>query len=203
MKTPITYSLLCMALLAAAQYPARGAEESALPAATPLSRQEAVLVTVTASVEAIDYTNREVTLKGPLGNTVTFVVDQRVQRLNEVNVGDLVQADYYMSVAGEVREPTPDEDKEPIVLLEGKAKAGPAESPAAGVMRQFRAVTTIEGLDRPTKTLTLKGPRGNYLTVRVADPSRLTQVRIGDHIVVTYTEAVAISLQKISKKTTE
>jgi len=158
-----------------------------------------VLVTVTASVEAIDYTNREVTLKGPLGNTVTFTVDQRVKRLNEVKVGDLIQADYYVSVAAEVRKPTEEEEKNPLVFLGAAGKAPPGTSPAAGGLRQFKVVTTIEGLDRPTQTITIKGPRGNYLTARVADPSRLTQVRIGEHIVVTYTEALAISLEKAHK----
>jgi hypothetical protein len=49
----------------------------------------------------------------------------------------------------------------------------------------------------------VKGPHGNYLTARVADPSRLTQVRIGETIVITFTEAVAISLEKVEKKTAE
>src|SRR5215472_11573626 len=69
----------------------------------PMGREEKVLVTITASVEAIDPAKREVTLKGPLGNTVTFTVDKRVKRLDEVKVGDLVRADYYVSVAAEVR----------------------------------------------------------------------------------------------------
>ena len=64
-------------------------------------------------------------------------------------------------------------------------------------------MTTVEGLDRPTQTITVKGPRGHYLTTRVADPSRLTQMHIGDNIVVTYTEALAISLEKAEKKTSE
>jgi hypothetical protein len=44
---------------------------------------------------------------------------------------------------------------------------------------------------------------GRYLTVRVADPSRLTQVRIGETIVITYTEALAISVEKEKKKGAE
>jgi len=168
-----------------------------------MSRQKTVLATVTASVEAIDLTNREVTLKGPLGNTVTFTVDQRVKRLSEVKVGDFVRADYYVSVAAELREPTAEEKKHPLEVVEAAAKAPPGTSPAAGGLRRFKVVTTIEGLDRPTQTVTVKGPRGNYLTARVADPSRLTKVRIGDNIVVTYTEALAISLEKAEKKTPE
>ena len=81
MKTYCHYPILCAALLAASQCRSFCAEDQ--PGA-PMSRQETVLVGITASVEAINYTNREVTLKGPLGNTVTFTVDQRVKRLNEV-----------------------------------------------------------------------------------------------------------------------
>ena len=168
-----------------------------------MARGDAVLVTVTASVEAIDHATREVTLKGPLGNSVTFTADQRVKRLNEIKVGDLVRADYYVSIAAELRKPTEEEEKTPFVMLDAAGTAPPGTSPAAGGLRRFKVVTTIEGLDRPTKTITVKGPRGNYLTTRVADPSRLPQMRIGENIVVTYTEALAISLEKAEKKTTD
>jgi hypothetical protein len=201
MKTRVKYPILCAALLAVSQAASYSAEDAA--GAAPPSRTEAVLTCVTASVEAIDYTNREVTLKGPLGNEVTFVVDERVKRLNEIHVGDLVDADYYVSVAGELRKPTEEEEANPIQVLTVAAKAPPGTTPAAGGLRQLKVVATVEGLDRPTKTVTLKGPRGNYLTVRVADPARLTQARIGDHVVLTYTEALAVTLEKAKKKTSE
>jgi Cu/Ag efflux protein CusF len=203
MKTSLKYSMLCSALLVVGQCVALSAEETTDASGAPMSRQKTVLATVTASVEAIDLTNREVTLKGPLGNTVTFTVDQRVKRLNEVKVGDFVRADYYVSIAAELREPTAEEKEHPLEIVQAAAKAPPGTSPAAGGLRRFKVVTTIEGLDRPTQTVTVKGPRGNYLTARVEDPSRLTKMRIGDNIVVTYTEALAISLEKAEKKSTE
>ena len=197
MKSLIAYTTLGALLLAGNCGLLSAAEPSA---GKPLSVSETVLVSVTASVEAIDYTNREVVLKGPLGNEVTFTVDQRVKRLGEVKVGDLVQADYYVSAAAELRKPTAEETANPLVVLGATAKAPPGTSPAAGGLRQFKAVTTVEGLDRPSQTITVKGPRGNYLTARVAEPSRLTQMRIGDTIVVTYTEALAVSVEKAQKK---
>jgi hypothetical protein len=199
MKVSIPTSILCSTLLAASLCGVLSAEKK--PAANaPMTRSETVLVTITASVQAINPDTREVTLKGPLGNSVTFTVDQRVKRLKEIKVGDLVQADYYISIAAELRKPTPEEEKEPVVLLGAAGKAPPGTSPAAGGLRRFKVVTTIEGLDRPTETITVKGPLGNYLTVRVADPVSLTQMRIGESIVVTYTEALAISLDKVEKK---
>jgi hypothetical protein len=188
----LSYSLLCGALLTAGRHAAVAAEHQH----PDMGRENSVLVSITASVESINATNRELTLKGPLGNTATFTVDPSVKRFDEIKVGDFVTAEYYMAVAGELRKPTADEEKHPIVVLEGAAKAPPGTAPAAGGLRRIRVVATIEGLDRPTQTATLRGPQGNYVTVRVADPSRLTQAHIGDKVVVTYTEALAISLEK-------
>jgi len=200
MKKSLTYPILCSALLAASLGDASSADKQSPAGGTRLSREDSVLVTVTASIENVDLPNREVTLKGPLNNMVTFTVDQRVKRLNEFKVGDLVRADYYVSFAAELRKPTAEEEKTPFVLLDTAGKAPPQSAPAVGGLRRFKVVTTVEGLDRPTKTITLKGPRNNYVTARVDDPSRLTQIRIGDNIVVTYTEALAISLEKAEKK---
>lgn len=197
MKKILSYTILCT-VLAICQRALIGAEEH-FPAASA-GRETAVLVSVTGSVQAVDQAKRELTLKGPLGNTVTFTVDPKVKRLNEVKVGDLITADYYISLAAELRKPTADEEKHPITALEGAAKAPPGTSPAAGGLRRFKVVTTVEGLDRPTETVTVKGPLGNYVTARVADPSSLTKVHIGDPIVITYTEALAVSLEKAEKK---
>ena len=164
--------------------------------AAPLSAERSLLVTVTAKVEAVDQAKREVTLKGPLGNVITFVVDQRVKRLQEVKVGDEVTADYYVSLAGELRPPTEEEKNNPLTILEGGARAPKGTSPAGGVLRAFKVVATVVGLDLPTQSVTLQGPLGNTGTIRAEHVEKLKQLRLGDTVVVTYTEALAISLQK-------
>jgi hypothetical protein len=199
MKRLISYSALLTALLVLTQVPGRAAETPAASSQVP-TRKEAALLSVTASVESIDYANREITLKGPLGNSVTLSVDPKVKRLKEIKAGDLVQADYYVSVAAELRKPTPEEEKHPLVVLDGGGKAAATEAPGAGALRAFKVVTTIEGLDRPQQTVTVKGPRGHFLTARVENPKRLMEMRLGDTIVITYTEALAISVEKVEKK---
>ena len=159
------------------------------------SRSNALLVSLTASVESINATNREVTLKGPLGNLVTVTADARVRRFSEIKVGDLVRADYYLSVAAELRAPTAEEEKTPFVWLDAAARTPTGETPAAGAARRFKVVATVEALDRPAQTVTVQGPLGNYFTARVADVSNLTRMKIGDKVVLTGTEAVAISLE--------
>jgi hypothetical protein len=172
------------------------AQENQSAAPKPMSTERTILVTVTAKVEAIDQAKREVTLKGPLGNVVTFVVDERVKRLNEFKVGDEVTADYYVSLAGELRAPTKEEKKKPLIVVEGAARAPKDASPAGRALRAIKVVATIEGLDLPTRSVTLKGPMGNLVTVRAASVDNLKKLRLGDTIAVTYTEALAISLQK-------
>ena len=164
-----------------------------------MSVEDEVLVSVTAKVLAVDLEKRELTVKGPLGNEHTLTVDKAVKRLNEVKVGDEVTAKYYVSVAGELREPTEDEKKNPLVVMEGAAKAPKGTSPAAGGLRVIRVVATVEGLERPTRMVTLKGPRGNYLDVRARDVGRLEKLHLGDTVVVTFTEALAVSVDKAKK----
>jgi hypothetical protein len=81
------------------------------------------------------------------------------------------------------------------VLDTTTARTGPEAAPAGYEARRIRAVVTIEALDKSAQTVTVKGPRGRYYTARVDDPSRLDKVRIGETIVMTFTQAIAVSLK--------
>src|SRR5262245_56030802 len=63
--------------------PEQESTSGAKAASASAAREHALLATLTASVEEIDRSTRQVTLKGPKGNEVTFQVDQRVKRLDE------------------------------------------------------------------------------------------------------------------------
>ena len=86
MSTKNSSSLFLGAVLGATLALSAPAQETKSAEPKDLSTERAILATVTAKVEAIDQSRREVTLKGPLGNVVTFVVDERVKRLNEFKV---------------------------------------------------------------------------------------------------------------------
>ena len=203
MKISFHYSIVCAALLAVSQSSNLFAQETPMAKDAPLGRLEALHATLTAEVTAINPATREVTLKGPQGNEVTVTASDVVKRLDEVKVGDFVRADYLVSVAAELRPPTAEEAKHPLVIMGVGERAAADSAPAGGVARRFKVVTTIEVLDRPAQTVTVKGPLGRYFTARVADPARLTQAHIGDTIVIVYTEALAISLEKVTKKAGE
>jgi hypothetical protein len=200
MKKPFSRPLLLTLLLATGAYICQAAEDASTDSDKVPTRKEAVLMTATAQVEAIDYNTREVTLKGPTENTVTFTVDPAVKRLQEVKAGDLVQVKYLVAVVAELRKPTAEEAEHPLVVAEVAGKAPRSEGPGAGAVRAFKVVTTVEGIDRSTQTVTVKGPRGHTLTARAKNPDRLKQIQIGDTVVITYTEALALSLEKVETK---
>jgi hypothetical protein len=164
----------------------------------PLRAEDAVLASMTATVEAINHETREVTLKGPSGNSVTFVADKNVKRLDEINVGDEVSADYYVSVARELRAPTADEKQHPVTVVEGAGRTTQGTDPGAGGLRIIKMVTTVQAIDLPNQTITLKVSNGKSTTVRAPSLENLKKVKVGDTIIVTYSEGIAVSVTKVA-----
>lgn len=156
-------------------------------------------VEATATVVAIDKARREVTLKNEDGEQNKIVVGPEMQRFDEIGVGDTVRAKYTVGMTAELRAPTEEEKKEPFLALQGGGRSPEGTAPAAGAARMFRIVATIEALDRTTQTATLKGPDDMYLTVKVPEVEILSKPRIGDTVVVSVAESVALSLEKVAK----
>ncbi len=167
-------------------------------AAEPPSWQTATVVEEKAKVEAIDQSTRMVTLKGPKGNSVTFKASEEVRNLAQVKVGDEVKFAYYESVA--VRVLKADEAFPPASESAAMARAKPGEKPAGVIGTETVVNATITAIDKKAKTATLKGENGKSVTVTPLRPEKLDEVKVGDRLVITYTEAVAVSVEKAEKK---
>lgn len=182
----IAFALGITALVQAADEMAASQEKPSL--------EEANIVTTTATVEAVDLETRTVTLKNEDGNTVVLKVDENVKNLPQVEVGDQVIAKYYESVAVQVREP----GAAPLDAgaVQSVATAKPGEKPAGMAVQEVTVTTTIEAINKDNETVTLKGPDGVMKTIKVRDPKNLEKVEVGDEVVITYTEALAISVEE-------
>ena len=147
-------------------------------------------VTITATIEAIDKTNRIVTLKGPRGNLVDTYVDETFKRFDQLKVGDQVKAQYSESLAMSIRKPGGPAPaagvKDSVTAREG--------APGATAARQVTASVTVTALDPKVPSISVKGPKGNEFSMRVQDPKRLEGVKVGDTIDVTYTQALLIAV---------
>ncbi len=162
------------------------------------SGETSSLVESMATVQALDYKTRMATLKGEDGSTLTFRVSDEVKNLEKVAVGDKVKFQYYESVAWEVKkagEATPG-----MTRAEGMKRSGAEHLPAKLEATQTTVTTTIEDIDKEKQTVTLKGPEGNSVEVKARHPENLEKVKVGDKVVITYTEALAVSVEKVAAK---
>jgi Cu/Ag efflux protein CusF len=165
---------------------------------TPQGGEIQQTITATAAVQKIDQKTRMVTLKGPDGKTKTIHVSDQVQNLAQVKKGDLVTIAYYESIAYELKKKG---TAEPSVNAAADAARAPVGSMPGAVGGAAVSVTAkITKIDKKTDTVTLKGPKGKTVEVKVKDPSRLENVKVGDLVEITYTEAMAISVEKAAKK---
>jgi Cu/Ag efflux protein CusF len=160
---------------------------------------EAAVVSLTATVKAIDYTTRVVTLEKNDGTTVSMQVGPEAVRFNEVKKGDIVEIDYMVSVAMVVQSPeagnaTVDGSNVVVVRNEGKKPSGVA------VATDVVSATVVK-VNAKKRTATLKGSDGNTYDIDVApDVENLKNVKKGDKVMVKLTRNLAIDVRKPGAK---
>jgi hypothetical protein len=155
------------------------------------------VVTGTATVQAVDLDKRVVTLKRADGSVFDLAVGPEVRNLPQVKAGDEVVVKYYQSIAVQVKKPGAAEGTE---VKETVARAKPGEKPAGAVAKQVTVTATVEKIDKKNMVATLRGPEGKVVDVKVRNPKNLENVNVGDQVDITYTEAVAVSVEKPKKK---
>ena len=162
------------------------------------SREKLTLESMQGTVTAIDADTRDITLMGPEGNLITVTASEEIERFDEITVNDVISFEYWTYMMAEFREPTAAEIEEPIVVLAEGIKATEDMDPGAAVGAIVKAVVSIEALNRPFMLVTVQGPLGNFLTIPVEDEEMLKKLHIGQVLILTYAEAVVLSLEKIN-----
>jgi len=152
------------------------------------------VVAVEATVEAVDYQKRTVTLKGPEGKTKTLTVGKEVKNFDQIKKGDKVKAEFIEEVALFVRKPTDPPDAAEAQAV-GVAPKG--AKPGMFTVNTAEITANVEAIDYKKRTVTLKGPEGNLGTFKVdKSVKRFKEVKKGDQVVLRYTEAFAIAVTK-------
>lgn len=186
-----TVVVLCASVAVMAQAPATAEK----PVSGVVALSEAKL---TVTVEAIDLAKRMLTVKDKEGTTETFEVDPAVKNLDQVKKGDRIVLAYHESLVWELNKPGAASPG--VVVAGGIETAKPGETPGGVAAQQVTATVTITKIDPTVPSVTFKGPKGNERTVKVKDPAKLALAKVGDTVDITYTEAVAIALEKAEVK---
>ena len=154
-------------------------------------------VQISAQVIGIDKATRTVTLKGPKGNAVDVVAGDEVRNFDQIKLGDFVVVRYAQALTLELRKVKGAAGD--VTVREGAARAKAGERPGAAGAREVTAIATVTAVDPKKSTITLKGPRGNVVVLDVQNPDQFKVVKKGDQVDVTYTEAVALSVEPAPK----
>jgi len=154
-------------------------------------------VRVTASVEAVDLKNRIVTLKGPRGNVFAVAVSEQARNLPQVKVGDIVEMDYFESIAIAVKKTEGMPSRTETELLD---RAEPGQRPGGIALRKVTTVANVLGINTENNTFLVRGPLGHLVEVKARDPKLLKGLTGGAQVEVTYVEGVAVSVRPGAQK---
>ena len=151
-------------------------------------------VTLSAQIVALDKENRLVTLKGPEGNERTIKLGDEVKRLEEFQVGDVVIAEYTQElviqvVAGEGAEPG-------FGTIAGAARAPETEAPGMIAGQTSIEMAKVVEIDLENNTFKLDWGEGDVQQYVARDPENLKRAEVGDMVVVSFTEALALQLEQ-------
>lgn len=198
----VTFAVLGMTLpvpaLAQAQKP--GATGGAVLMSEPGKAVVVSTAEITATVVAIDKATRTVTLKGPKGKSVDVVAGDEVKNFAQIKVGDQVVVKYLEALSLELMKTrTTGAPTETV----GAVRAKPGERPAGAIGREVTALVDVVAVDPKKSIISIKGPRGNVFDLKVQNPDQFKVVKKGDQIEVTYTEALAISVEPAPKPATK
>jgi hypothetical protein len=151
---------------------------------------------VTATVTAIDLPERLVTLRGTEGNLFTVQAHEEVRNLPQVEVGDRVVVRYHEAIAAEMAKPGQEASATATAT-----RSPPGARPGGELAQEVTTTVEITDLDLATHTVSFtdrEWPRADDHGAGPQDADFVETLKVGDQVAVTYTEALAISVEPAS-----
>jgi Cu/Ag efflux protein CusF len=184
----IKYLPVAILVLAASAW---AGEEGEMARPSMFASQTAI---VTAVVEAIDHETRVVTVRKDDGETLTFTASEDARNLAQVSVGDILTAEYQETISIKVMA---NEGVEPqAAMMDATARTEEGEMPGFAAMDATVITATVEEINIEANTFKLKGPDGSINEYTARNPDNLRRSKVGDLVVITITEAIAIVVEK-------
>ena len=155
------------------------------------------VVAVSATVEAVDVKRRLLSLRAPDGKGSTIEVPAEVRNLAQVKVGDKLVVRYYESL-GAAMKPKGTAASSTVDQAAGLARAEPGAKPGAAIGSVSTTTVVIQSVDKKSHTVMFSGSDGFVRVVPVKDPAAqkfVETLKEGDEVELTYTEALAISVE--------
>jgi len=189
-------TILALAIAAAlplASVAQKKAEVAGGAMSAPGKAGAAAVVSAQGVIEAVDPKTREVKIKLANGETRTIVAGEDVRNFDQIKVGDKLNVKYLESATIELKKG----GKAVVARTESSSmeRAKPGEKPGGVASREVKLVADVVAVDEKAKKVSVKNDKGEVVSVDVRDPEQLKLIKKGDQVEVTYTQAVAISLE--------
>ncbi len=182
MTAAVTYAVTAFAILAASS--------GAAQVSKTLTGETQ---TLTATVESIEQSSREVTLKKADGTYHVLHVPSTVQRFESLKVGDTLKIRYYENIVLRLKSPG-----EPDVNTSSGSTTPAPGGELAGTKAGQRTITaTITAIDPDVPSITFTGPNKWSYSSRVEDKKALAAVKVGDRVDITWTTAALMSFEPL------
>jgi hypothetical protein len=149
---------------------------------------------VTATVTSIDQTKRLLGLKDATGRILIVEVDPEVRNLSQVQVGDRLVVRYRKAFGAKISK---EQMGAPTVELNGE-RAAEGERPAGRLGTLITIPVTVDAVDTDRDTVSFHGEDGLPRTIQARTPQGrefIKQLKKGDHVIVTYEEAIAVNVE--------
>ena len=147
-----------------------------------------------AKVKSVDRATRSITLMDAGGDTQTFTVGPEVKRFNEIEPGDTISVETEQALLLEYQPPGSPIVK-PLAAV-GGARGSVRSSPGGAVAAAVQATVVVTNIDLKTRIVWLQAPSEEKYHVKAGPGIRLEQLKIGDHLLATYLETVAVKVVK-------
>ena len=156
------------------------------------------VTSVTATVTAIDAATRTVSLKDKKGKVTSLAVGEEARNFDQLKVGDVVTVDYKEAMTLTLKKEG--RGKSSINESTTMNRSEPGAKPGGTAGREVTVLADVVAVNTKTKMVTLKGPKGNTLDLKVDDPAQLKDIKKGDQVEAVYTEALAVSVKPAAGK---
>jgi len=148
---------------------------------------------INATVEAADAASRILEIKDlDTYKILTVSVPQAVQGFDTIGVGDKIQIEVAEGLLLEVQPAESETVAKTTVAIPGRSSDNPIRSPSTGL----KGTVTITSIDSTTRVVQFQDGDGNQYQVRAGPTLSLEKVKVGDRLLATYVEAVAITLYR-------
>ena len=182
-------SLLLLALAGAGSRAFAGAGQAfGFSSAVGDERNVAMRLSARGTVTGVDAAARLMAVDSPRG-TITFRLDPKVENVEAIKVGDTVLVDYVAAfVLSRRRGGTP----VPRTMSAGESLSDSYDRPVV-------FLCDVLDVDKENLVLRLRGPAGDVGDYPVHDSSTLAGMRVGDKILASMNQAVAIGVTPLPR----